>query len=117
MNYIYERLQELSPLYLQEECESINLILQNNMDYVESKCRKIHTGSISWSPTYNMVNLLLNYWRMRRSYKLGMHKNFRQLIVLQNKIKIPYNNLLTLDEITTHIKSVHKKRKDIKENS
>ena len=58
------------------------------MDIAESKCRKLHTGEIPWSPAYKKVNLLLLYWQLRKSYINGLNSNVRQLIVLQNKLKI-----------------------------
>ena len=72
-------------------------------------------GKVSWSPAYKKINLLLEYWRMRRSYILGLHHNVRQLIVLQNKLSIPYDDSLTLAEINYYISDTYKRRRRIKE--
>ena len=94
MNYIHENMQDPLPQYLQDEYESIDSILQSKMIMAERKCRRLKTGTHSWSPAYNHINVLLDYWRMRRTHKLGMHNNVRQLIVLQNKLKIIYDSCL-----------------------
>ena len=79
-------------------------ILVEKMQLAQSKCRKKHIGNIPWSPTYKKINLTLDYWRMRRSYNLGLHKNVRQLIVLQNKLKIQYQSGLSIQDINHFIK-------------
>ena len=45
----------------------------------------------------------MDYWRMRRSYKLGLHRNVRQLLVLQNKLKIEYVSTMSLGKIDENI--------------
>ena len=44
---------------------------------------------------------------------LGLHRNVRQLIFLQNKLNIQYKNALTLAEIESNVCYVYKKRKEI----
>ena len=73
-----------------EEFEEMDAELCCMMEKAEQTCRKFHMGNISWSPTYKNVSLEIEYWRMRRSYVLGLHRNVRQLIVLQRKLKITY---------------------------
>ena len=52
---------------------------------------------------------------MRRSYILGLHSNVRQLIVLQNKLSLTYDDSLTLAEITSKISDTYKSRRRIKQ--
>ena len=54
---------------------------------------------------------------MRRAYKLGLHSIVRQLIVLQNKLKIIYNPALSIQEINKKITDTFKQRKVIKQIS
>ena len=84
------------------------------MDKAELKCRKLHTGEIPWSPTYKRVNLILLYWHLRKSHVLGLNSNVRQLIVLQKKLHIVYDNTLDNKDIIKEIKEAHKQRKKIK---
>ena len=73
------------------------------MTNAEIKCRKLCTGSRHWSPTYKNINLELDYWRMRQRYLLDIHRNVRQLIVLQNQIKITYDSTLTINSVVNNI--------------
>ena len=103
---LYERMDLLHsqvshPLlrYQIEEYEELDAELCKMMDKAETSCRKLHMGTVSWSPTYKLINLEIEYWRMRRSHFLGMHRNVRQLIVLQNRLIITYNSNLDLQDI------------------
>ena len=51
---------------------------------------------------------------MCHSYILGLHHNVRQLIVLQNKLSIPYDDSLTLADIKSNISDTYKRRRRIK---
>ena len=50
----------------QVEYEEIDKQLCEMMEAAELQCRKLCTGVITWSPTYKMVMLELEYWRMRK---------------------------------------------------
>ena len=50
---------------------------------------------------------------MRRLHKLGLHTNVRQLIVLQNKLKIKYVSTISLSNIESNIRSVYSRRKKV----
>ena len=67
---------------LATEFEKIDKTISRLMDEAETKCRKLRTGTVSWSPTYKKVCLTVVYWLMRKSYFRGSHNNVRQLIVL-----------------------------------
>ena len=69
------------------------------MDEAELKCRKLHMGAIPFSPTYKNCVLKVIYWRMRKLHHLGLHRNVRQLIKLQNKTGIKYDSTLNLSDI------------------
>ena len=98
-----------------EEYELIDILINKLMQEAEAKCRKLHTGSISWSPAYKESSLLLEYWLNRRTYLLRKHSNVRRLIVLQNKLKIAYEPQLTFDDITQKIRNAHKYRRQCKQ--
>ena len=87
------------------------------MDEAEKNCRKIHAGAIPWSPAYRETCLLLEYWLKRRSYSQQEHYNVRQLIVLQNKLKIKYIPNLSPQTINNQIKTAYKERKTCKDNA
>jgi len=85
------------------------------MDEAEAQCRKLRTGTIPWSPAYKSSCLLLEYWLKRRSYFKQDNTNVRELIVLQNKLKLQYNPNLNLAAINKEITKAHGKRKKCKE--
>ena len=95
--------------------EEIDLIVGRLMDEAEKQCRTIHTGSIPWSPAYKHACLNLEYWLKRRSHFKKKHRNVRQLIVLQKKLKLAYNPALTLSDIEKQIKLAHNSRKKCKQ--
>ena len=71
-----------------EEYEEIDRIVCKLMDEAEAQCRKLHTGTIPWSPAYKYSCLLLEYWLKRRGYSKQVNTNVRELIVLQNKLNL-----------------------------
>ena len=82
--HMYQRMDTLhstvsDPMTVQqmEEYEFLDAKLCKMMDNAELKCRKLNVGTVHWSPTYKRVNLVLEYWRMRKAYHLGLHKNLR----------------------------------------
>ena len=93
--------------------ENLDLILEKHMEKAELQCRKLKMGKIPWSPSYKKIQLEFDYWRMRSRYKLGLHKNVRQLIVLQNQLHIIYDNTLTMYEIVKQIKDCYQRKKKI----
>ena len=95
------------------EYEKLDLILEKHMEAAELKCRKLNMGNIPWSPSYKKIHLEFDYWRMRYRYKLGVHRNVRQLQVLQNQLQITYNKNLSLNEIDIKIKDCYQRRKKI----
>ena len=90
MNSLFESAEDPMTELQQKEYEEIDILLCEMMAEVEPKCRKLCTCVTPWSPTYSRVMMTLEYWKMRKSHLLGMHANVRQLIVLQNKLKINY---------------------------
>ena len=50
---------------------------------------------------------------MRSRYKLGLHRNVRQLQVLQNQLHIIYDKALSLYEIDKKIKDCYQRKKKI----
>ena len=93
------------------EYETLDAIQEQHMSMAESKCRNLHTGVIPWSPTYKKVQLELDYWRMRLKHKLGMHRNVRQLIGMQNKLGIKYDANLQFATLKKNISTCYKRRK------
>lgn len=96
------------------EYETLDSIQENHIIIAEMKCRKLHNGVIHWSPTYKKVQLELDYRRMRYKHKLGIHRNVRQLIVLQNKLHITYGKTLSLVALKRNITACYKKRTGVK---
>jgi hypothetical protein len=94
-----------------QEYEAIDKIVGNCMDYAEKKCRKFHTGSVTWSPTYKKACLTLLYWLMRKPHRNGLHHNVRKILVLQRKLNIVYDPALTLQQIILNIRLAYKERK------
>ena len=123
-NDLFQRMNELhnkSTLHfsqqLIDEYEAIDHLVCKLMDEAEHQCRKIHTGSIKWSPAYKESCMLLEYWIKRRAYITNKHTNARELIVLQNKLKLKYISNLSVQEINKNIQAAYKKRKKCKDNA
>ena len=93
-----------------EELKELDEELCSYMETAELSCRKIHMGSVPWSPTYKNVSLEIEHWRISHSYHLGLHRNVRQLVILQRKLNSTYQNDLTLAQIESNIRSVYKKK-------
>ena len=87
------------PQHIIDDYEAIDLLVCKLMDEAEKQCRKLHAGSIPWSPVYKKSCLLLEYWLMRRSYFNHEHRNTRQLIILQNKLQLAYDPSLNVTKI------------------
>ena len=98
---------------MMNEYENLDLLLEKHMEKAELKCRKLKMGKVPWSPAYRKIQLEFDYWRMRSRYKLGLHRNVRQLQVLQNKLNIVYDNSLTLKEINSKITDCYQRKKKI----
>lgn len=123
-NDLFQRMNDLhkyATIYfsdqLKEDFEEIDNLVCRLMDEAEKNCRKIKAGAIAWSPAYKQKCLLLEYWLKRKSYSQQDHYNIRQLIVLQNKLKISYNPNLTPEDINKQIQLAYKKRKICKDNA
>ena len=110
MQKIHEYADNYNSQQILDEYEAIYASSMEAMKYAEKKCRKLHTGAISWSPTYKRACLHLEYWLQRRSYFLKKHRNVRKLIILQNKLGIQYEPNLVLPEIEQRIIKAHKYR-------
>ena len=115
MNNLHKRTVYPLPTNLADEYEALDELVCTLMDKAEKQCRKLHTGRIPWSPTYKKCCQTLEYWLNRRSHFRKVHRNVRQLIVLQNKLHIKYNPNLTLDEIEDKVKGAFKERKRVKD--
>ena len=123
-NDLFERMNDVHkhatfPLSqrLIDEYEAIDILVCRLMDEAEQQCRKIRTGSIPWSPAYKHACLLLDYWYNRRKYANREHSNVRELIVLQNKLKLTYVPNLSIYDINIQIQAAYKKRKRCKDKA
>ena len=85
------------------------------LNTTEEECRKLHTGTHVWYPSYNKMGLVLEYWYMRKGYINNTYRNVRQFIVLQNKLKIKYDRNLTKEQVEIQLKVAHKQRKILKQ--
>ena len=117
MESLHKRTVFPLPEHLCHEYEEIDRIVTALMDNAEKQCRKLHTGSIPWSPIYKNSCQLVLYWLMRKSYHLKKLRNVRKIIVLQKKLNIIYNKDLTLQEIETEIRLAFKLLKQCKANA
>ena len=104
MNKLHTAATYPLPQYLCIEYEEIDKIACELMDKAEKKCRRLHTGEIPWSPAYKKICLILQYWHLRKAYINSRNTNVRQLIVLQNKLKLTYDCTLTKEQILGEIK-------------
>ena len=103
MNRVHQFKSFPLPQCVIDEYEAIDVLLSKIMQQAEKQCRKLHTNATPWSPAYKRACILLDYWLQRRIYHKGMHHNVRQLLVLQNKLKLKFNNNLSLDDINSNI--------------
>ena len=117
MNDLHHKSKSNFSQHQMEEYESIDQLVCNLMDKAELNCRKIHAGAIAWSPAYKEACLLLEYWLKRRSYEQHKHTNARELITLQNKLKITYEPNITIPIINLRIKAAYNRRKLCKQNA
>ena len=108
MNILYESSKDPMMHLQQKEYEAIDTLLCAMMHNVELSCRKLCTGITPLSPTYSRVMTTLEYWKMRKSYLSGKHSTVRQLIVLQNKLKIEYNKNMSLEEVIKKLRETSK---------
>ena len=104
MDLLYRQTSHPLQQHQIEDFEEMDAELCSMIENTEQSCRKFHMEIISWSPTYKNVSLEIEYWRMRRSYVLGLHRNVRQLIILQRKLKITHQNDLNLIDIENNIR-------------
>ena len=65
------------PLWVADKYEEIDKEVCQFMYEAEERCRKLHTGSIQWSPTYQKSCTTLEYWLQRRSYFNKKFNNVR----------------------------------------
>ena len=114
MEYIHSNMNCPLSEVLRAEFEEIDSILCRLMDEAEEQCRRLHMGAHPWSPTYTQANLRIEYWLNRMDYYFGINTNVRQLITLQNKLKIEYNPSLSKEDIRREIRQAFKHRKHVK---
>ena len=117
MNKLHQQSSSHFTQKLIDEYESLDDLVCRLMDTAEKQCRKIHTGAIKWSPAYKESCMLLEYWLKRRSYVNKEHFNVRELIVLQNKLKLAYIPNLTILDINQQVLAAYKKRQICKDNA
>ena len=110
MNKVHTSATHPLPHYLCLEYEKIDYITCILMDKTESKCRKLRTGAITWSPAYTNICLLLLYWQLRKTNIEDHNSNVRQVSSLQNKLKFTYYPTMTKDQIIHELKLAHKQR-------
>ena len=102
------------PAWVGIEYEICDKIIQDAMDKAEAKCRKFKCGETAWSPTYQVIHDLIDYWKLRERYYLGMRPNMNLLHRLGKKANIVYDNTLDRAGIASQLKLAHQKRKEFK---
>ena len=116
MENIYRASVYPLPNDVAEEYEQIDEEVCNMMTKAERLCRRLRTGTIKWSPQYQHACLSLEYWLKRRSYIKNNNNNVRQLIILQKKLGIQYDDTLPLQTVNNKIKLAHAYKKECKQN-
>ena len=111
MEYLHNQTAFQLTLCMAQEYEEIDKVVGTLMDHAEKNCRKLRTSTVPWSSTYKKACLTLLYWQMRKSYFNGLHRNDRQLIVLQRETIIIYDTTLTLNSIILNIKVPKRREK------
>ena len=94
--------------------EEMDVLVEDLMYAAKAQSRKLHTCTISWSSAYKRACLALKYWFSRRFSMNKEYHSIRQLLVLQNKLKITYNPDLALADIKEQIKAAYKYRNTCK---
>ena len=114
MNMIHSHASyPLSPLFA-EEYERLDTLSSKIMDKAEKNCRRFKMGNTPWSPTYKTTMLTFEYWCQREDYTLGLHRNVRDLIVLQRKLHISYDPSMPIQEIRDKKYECYLKRRKCK---
>ena len=86
------------------------------MKYAKKKCRKLHCGNISWSPTLQLVRNQKLYIKLTIRRKKGYHVDARYLIRLSKKAGFNFVNL-TFDELGKQLQKATKNYKEAKEKA
>ena len=94
--------------------EEMDMLVGEMMYAAKAQCRKLRTYTIPWYPAYKRACLALKYWFSRRFSMNKEYHSIRQLLVLQNKLKITYNPDLALADIKEQIKAAYKYRNTCK---
>ena len=121
---VFERMNELHsttstpwPQDKIDEFEKLDVEICGYMDEAELKCRKLKTGSHSWSPTYKRTRWTLEYWKQRKIYDQGLHTNVSKLKTYQRRAGLTYDPSLTIKEVEGKIIEATRKYKDVKKRS
>lgn len=56
----------------------------------ESKCRKLHTGKHSWSPTFQLARRKKIYWDLTVKHLYGLHIPMRRICKLHKYLKMSF---------------------------
>ena len=105
------------PKWAADTYEEIDKEVCSLMYTAEKNCRKIHAGTIKWSPQYQKACITLEYWLKRRSYLDNTLTNVRQLLVLQKKAGLSYDATLTKEDLNSNIKIAYANKKECKRNA
>jgi len=69
------------------------------MDAAETNCRKFRMGAVKFLLTYKAAVQTVELWKRRLAYRNGDDYNVRKILVLQNKLNMPYDASLSNDDI------------------
>ena len=83
------------------------------MIIAEKRCRKFKCGATDWSPQYQKIHNLIDYWLLRRRYQQGLRPNMKLVKRLGTKLHIAYKTI-TLKQISTELDKAHEKRRQFK---
>ena len=97
--------------------ESIDALLTSAMYEAESKCWKLRTGIIKWSPLYQKACDRVTYWTLMRKDAFAQKVNKRKIVSLRAKLGIKHATPVGITEIDDSLQTAIKNRKLCKQHA
>ena len=99
MNHLHSVTVYPLPLAMADQYERLDDEICECMDLAEKKCRKFRMGAVKFSPTYKAAVQTVELWKRRLAHRNGGEHNVRKILVLQNKLGLPYDPTLATEDI------------------
>lgn len=94
--------------------EEIDTTINNAMVEAETKCRKLRTGIIAWSPLYQQACDKVTYWTLVCDELKGRHVNVRKIRSLRKKLKLTRDIHITIATATSKLQTAIQNHKQCK---